>query len=65
MMLATGLIKAAEILAAPGVTVEEKTRLILDRLVSADAVKQHLKNPSLAEAERRLLEQTLQQLKSA
>jgi hypothetical protein len=61
MMLATGLIKPAEILASPGVTIEEKTRLLHDGLVSAEAVNTHLRNPSLPEAERRALEQAVRQ----
>lgn len=62
MMLATGLIKPAEVLAEPGVTVEEKTRLVQDRLVSAEMVSEYLENPSLQEPERQALEQAVRKL---
>jgi hypothetical protein len=61
MMLATGLIQPEEILAATGVTVEEKTRLLHDGLVKREIVQAHLRSPSLPEAERRALEQAIRQ----
>jgi len=59
MMLGTGLISPAEILAEPGVTVEEKARLVQDGLVPVATAREHLAEPSLSEGERRAMQQAI------
>jgi hypothetical protein len=65
LMIATGIIKPAEMVAAPGITVEEKTRLLHDHLVSAEDVLRYLDGAELPDAEREALEQAVRQLPAA
>jgi hypothetical protein len=59
MMLGTGLVSPAEILAESGVTIEEKSRLVQDGLVPVDTAREHLAEPTLSDGERRAMQQAI------
>lgn len=59
LMVSTDLVTPAEVFSHPGVTVEEKARLIREGLVPREIVAAHLQGKSVPEVERHVLERAL------
>jgi hypothetical protein len=58
LLVRSGVLEVAEVFAHPGATVDEKARLVRDRLASVELVQSHLRG-SVPDVERHVLEREL------